>query len=97
MIQKEVSIVNKAIDSIYKNERIILDGTAWESCAFHNCDIVLATGETSVKNCHFHKCKLVLEGNAVNIVSVIELFFPGKLPFNGDRPNPFFSGPKIVK
>lgn len=89
--------MNKAFNNAYKNEQIRLDGTAWERCSFNNCEIIINTGDTTIENCHFNDCKLILEGNAETIVKIIELFFPGKLPFATNRPDPFYKGPKLIK
>jgi hypothetical protein len=78
--------LKKKVDEIFEDMDIILDGTHWQSCTFRRCNIIIRTGEFGLSVNNFDNCKLTIEGNAMNIVTVIEMFFPGKLPFNGDRP-----------
>lgn len=83
------------VDCTFENERVELDGKRWVSCTFRNCVIVAATGNFALVGCNLYGCQLSLGGNAQNIVALIELFFPGHLPFApGSRPNPRFEPPK---
>jgi len=68
------------VDRTFNNQRIVLDNKRWQSCTFNNCIIVVSAGNADVVHCGFNNCRLALEGNAVNIVKIIEMFFPGRLP-----------------
>lgn len=76
------------IEKILENQKIILDGSSWRFCEFRNCEIVVETGCFDLINCSIKNCRLTLGGNAANVVSIIELFYPGRLPYSGEPPKP---------
>ena len=80
---------NQKRDLIHENQRVFLDGTSWWACSFHNCEIIVNTGDFDLQHCSFNNCKLTFGGNAIAILSIIELFYPNCLPYiTGNRPNP---------
>ncbi len=71
------------IQTRYKNkkfvqERIELDGNAYERCEFEGCLIVLERGETEVKDCTLNRCRLMLLGQALRIAKILQLFIGEK-------------------
>ena len=62
----------------FVEERVELDGKAYENCEFEGCMIVLEKGETEIKGCKFNRCRLVLLGQALRIAKILSLFTAGK-------------------
>ena len=75
-------------ENFYEDSSVSLDGFDWIGCSFKNCELVINEGDFSFMNNHITDCRLKFGGNAVAILSMLELFYPGKIPFNGNRPNP---------
>lgn len=65
--------------SKFSNQKIELDGKAFNHCEFNNCLIILERGETELSGCSFKNCKLLLKGNAYTVGKIIRLF-TGKSP-----------------
>jgi hypothetical protein len=67
----------------YKNkkftkERIELDGHSYTRCEFEGCLIILEKGETEIEECKFNHCRLMLQGQALRIAKILQLFIGGK-------------------
>jgi hypothetical protein len=63
------------VDSkVFTNEDIMLDFNRWRNCTFRNCNIIVKYGEFDLVSCNFDKCRLTLNGNAVAVMKVCELF-----------------------
>jgi len=72
-----------AISVRYKNkkftqERIALDGHAYDHCTFEGCLITLEKGETEIQGCIFNGCKLMLVGQALRIAKILQNFIGSK-------------------
>ena len=69
---------------MFKGQDIRLDGHHWEDCTFENCNIILEKGYFDIINCNFQNCRLTLDGEAIAIAKVIDMFQPEdkKLKFN---------------
>lgn len=75
-------------ERILEDETVNIDGKRWLHCEFRRCRIVVDTGGFELHGCSFHECQLAIQGRASNVISLIELFFPGKMPIRGPRPKP---------
>lgn len=75
-------------EHIFENQEVVLDGHDWQSCSFKNCILTVCTGYFNFSNNHLEKCRLNFSGPAIGVLSMIELFYPGKLPFGENKPNP---------
>ncbi len=61
----------------FNDQDIRLDGKSWFSCLFYNCNIIMEIGDFEIVDCEFNGCKLTAKGNAIAILKVAKLFFPG--------------------
>lgn len=76
-------------EEIIENQDVVLDGYEWFGCSFNNCNIIINTGNFSFKNNSLNSCRLSVGDPAANILSIVELFYPGTVPFApGSAPNP---------
>ncbi len=60
----------------FKDQDIRLDGHSWSDCIFRGCIVIVEKGDFDLIHCDFHECKLSLDGGAVAIAKVIDLFQP---------------------
>lgn len=67
----------KVANEKFHDQDISLDGKSWFSCNFYNCNIILERGDFDLALCKFNGCKLTAKGNAISILKVAKLFFPG--------------------
>ncbi len=81
--------MSKKHELILKEQDVTLDGHQWTGCTFENCNIIVSNGDFVFSNNTVKNCRLTLAGNAINVASMIEAFYPGAIPFApGARPNP---------
>ncbi len=62
----------------FAKERIELDGHSYTRCEFEGCLIILEKGETEIEDCKFNHCRLMLQGQALRIAKILQLFIGGK-------------------
>jgi hypothetical protein len=59
---------------VFENQDVKLDFSQWKNCTFKKCNIIVKYGEFDLVGCNFDKCRLTLDGNAVTIAKMIEMF-----------------------
>lgn len=77
-------------EHIYENQDILLDHIHWQACTFKNCRFETKTGIFKIDLCIIDGCSMKVGTGtpAYNMLSLLEMIYPGKLPFQNERPKP---------
>ncbi|HDX4047749.1 TPA: hypothetical protein ROG05_000086 [Enterobacter soli] len=68
--------MSKIVGKTYTNQRVVLDGKAYEECSFVSCSIVYTgNGSISLINNTFTDCNWSFEGAAANTLQFLSVIY----------------------